>query len=77
MRAVADKQSGTIRPDFDRSISIDFQGVKITAHNGILLMREVNRRFHILSGDASQSDDPRSPRYTDHSFMPKDGMSMS
>ncbi len=27
MWAVGDKQTRTIRPDFDRSISIDFQGV--------------------------------------------------
>jgi hypothetical protein len=26
MHAVGDKQTGTIRPDFDRSISTDFQG---------------------------------------------------
>jgi len=28
MRAVGDKQTGTIRPEFDRSISIDFQARK-------------------------------------------------
>jgi hypothetical protein len=45
MRAVGDKQRGTIRPDFDRSISIDFQGPKITTDTGFLLMREIDRRF--------------------------------
>ena len=30
MRAFGDKQRGTIRPEFDRSVSIDFQGAKIT-----------------------------------------------
>ncbi len=39
MRAVGDKQRGTIRPGFDRSISIDFQGAKIPSDTGFLLMR--------------------------------------
>ena len=30
MCAVGDKETGTIRPEFDRSISINFQGGKIT-----------------------------------------------
>ncbi len=45
MRAVGDKKTGTIRPDFDRSISIDFQGAKITSDTGFLLMREIDQRF--------------------------------
>ena len=69
MRAVGDKKTGTIRPDFDRSISIDFQGAKITTDTGFLLMREIDQRFNILSGAASQIDDPRSPRHTDHSLL--------
>jgi hypothetical protein len=45
MRAVGDKQRGTIRPDFDRSIRIDFQGAKMTTDTGFLLMREIDQRF--------------------------------
>ena len=45
MRAVGDKQRGAIRPEFDRSISIDFQGAKITSDTGFLLMREMDQRF--------------------------------
>jgi hypothetical protein len=44
MRAFGDKQTGTIRPDFDRSISIDFQCAKITTDTGFLLMRETDLR---------------------------------
>ena len=44
MRAVGDKHRGTIRPEFDRSISIDFQGAKITSDTGFLLMREIDQR---------------------------------
>ena len=32
MRAVGDKQRGTIRPDFDKSISIDFRARKSPQH---------------------------------------------
>ena len=69
MRAVGDKHRGTIRPDFDRSISIDFQGAKITSDTGFLRMREIDQRFNILSAVASQIDDPRSSRHTDHSLL--------
>ncbi len=43
--AVGEKKTGTIRPDFDRSISTDFQGATITTDTGFLLMREINQRF--------------------------------
>ncbi len=42
MRAVGDKQRGAIRPEFAPSISIDFQGAKITSDTGFLLMREMD-----------------------------------
>ncbi len=34
-----------IRPDFNKSIFIDFAGAKITSDAGFLLMREVDQRF--------------------------------
>ena len=49
MRAVGDKQRGAVRPEFDRSISIDFQGAKITSDTDFLLMREMDQRFNILT----------------------------
>jgi len=69
MRAVGDRQRGATRPEFDRSISFDFQGAKITSHTGSLLMREMDQRFNILGGVESLIDDPRSPRHTDHSLL--------
>ena len=69
MRVVGDKQTGTIRPEFDRSISIDFQGAKITSDTGFLLMREIDQRFNVLGVAASKIDDPRSHRHTDHSLV--------
>jgi len=69
MHAVCDKHKETIRPDFDTFISIDFRGAKITSDNGFLLIREMDQRFNILNEAASQIDDPRSPRHTDHSLL--------
>ncbi|MGA2734790.1 MAG: transposase [Syntrophobacteraceae bacterium] len=69
MCAVGDKHRGTIRPEFDCSISIDFQDTKITSDTGFLVMREVDQRFNILGGAESQIDDSRSPRHTDHSML--------
>ncbi len=45
MCAVGDKHRGTVRPDFDRSISIDFQGAQITSDTGFLVLREADPRF--------------------------------
>jgi hypothetical protein len=47
MRAVGSKQSGTIRRDFDGSISSDFQGAKITTDTGFFLNREIDQRLNI------------------------------
>jgi len=69
MRVVGDKQRETIRPEFDRSINIDFQGAKITSDTGFLIFREIDQRFNILHAAASQIDDPRSARHTDHSLL--------
>ncbi|MGA2400810.1 MAG: hypothetical protein ABSG91_03780 [Syntrophobacteraceae bacterium] len=59
MRAVGDKHRGAITPEFDRSISIDFQGAKITSDTGFLLMREMDQRFNIHGGVESLIDDPK------------------
>jgi len=69
MRAVGDKQAGTIRPEFDRSISIDFRGAKMTSDTGFLIMREIDQRFNVLKAAASRIDDARSARHTDHSLL--------
>ncbi len=45
MRAVGEKQRESIRPEFDRSISIHFQGAKIISDTGFLLIRKMDQRF--------------------------------
>lgn len=44
----------TIRPEFDRSIMMDFQGAKITSDTGFLLLREIDGRFGILGPMGSE-----------------------
>jgi hypothetical protein len=39
----------TIRPEFNRSIMIDFQGAKITSDTGFLMLREIDDRFQVIA----------------------------
>ena len=41
-------EKGVIRPEFNRSVVIDFQGAKITSDAGVLMLREVDERFGIM-----------------------------
>ena len=40
MLAIGERQNEVIHPEFDRSISIDFQGATITSDTGFLLLRQ-------------------------------------
>jgi hypothetical protein len=55
-----EKERETIRPEFERSIAIDFQGAKITSDTGFLLLREIDERFGILGPIESKLEDTRS-----------------
>ena len=56
MQGSGEEQNETIRPEFDRSIMIDFQGAKITSDTGFLLLREIDERFGILGPIESELD---------------------
>ncbi len=58
-----------IRPDFNQSIMIDFQGVKITSDVGFLLMREIDDRFKIIEPMQNYLEDLRSPSHKKHSLV--------
>ena len=64
-----ESQKEVIRPDFNRSIMIDFQGAKITSDVGFLLMREIDERFKIIAPMGDCLKDLRSPPHTKHSFV--------
>ncbi len=61
-------QKEAIRPDFNKSIVIDFAGAKITSDAGFLLMREVDQRFGIIESGCSKPVDNRSVSHKKHSF---------
>jgi hypothetical protein len=44
----------TIRPEFNHSVMIDFQGVKITSDTSFLLLREIDDRFRVILAPAPQ-----------------------
>lgn len=69
MSGNGEKGSGTIRPQFDRSIEMDFQGAKITSDTGLLLLREIDERFGILGPMASGLEDSRSWVHSKHSLL--------
>ena len=45
MRRNGEAQEEAIRPEFNRSIMMDFHGAKITSDVGFLLLREIDERF--------------------------------
>jgi hypothetical protein len=59
MVGCGEKERDTIRPEFDRSIMIDFQGAKTTSDAGFLLLREIDERFGILGPIESELEDTR------------------
>jgi hypothetical protein len=59
-------QKGAIRPDFNRSIMIDFQGATISSDSGFILLREIAERFRIIDPMKDCLEDLRSPTHTKH-----------
>ena len=60
MLGIGEAEKEAIRPDFNKSIFIDFAGAKITSDAGFLLMREVDQRFGIIESGCNQLVDNRS-----------------
>lgn len=63
------KERDTIRPEFDRSIMIDFQGAKITSDTGFLLLRAIDERFGILGPIEREFEDARSWVHLSHTQL--------
>ena len=66
---VAKKERETIRPEFDRSIMIDFRGAKITSDTGFLLLRAIDVRFGILGPIENELEDTRSWIHSNHTQL--------
>ncbi len=64
-----ESQKEVIRPDFNRTIMIDFHGATITSDVGFLLMREIYDRFKIIAPMGDCLEDLRCPKHTRHSLV--------
>lgn len=64
-----EKEREAIRPEFDRSIMIDFQVAKITSDMGVLLLREIDQRFRILGPIECELEDTRSWVHSNHTQL--------
>ena len=62
-------QDRIIRPEFNRSILMDFLGAKITSDAGFLALREIDERFKVTAPMGREIDDPRSPVHIRHSMV--------
>ena len=62
-------QKEALRPNFDRSIMIDFRGAKISSDTGFLLLRETDERFNIIGPMSGCLEDRRSLVHTRHSLV--------
>ena len=58
-----------IRCRFNPSIGINFQGAKISSDTGILLLREIDERFGIISNFKWLLKDSRLVSHTRHSWI--------
>ena len=69
MFVCGESQKGEIRPDFNRSIMIDFQGAIISFETGFILLREIDERFKIIGPMKDCLEDLRSPTHTKHALV--------
>ncbi len=58
-----------LRPGFDRSIMIDFQGAMLSSDTGFILMRELDQRHNVIAPMADILEDSRSTSHTKHSLL--------
>jgi len=59
----------SIRPNFNRSIMVDFQGAKLSSDTGFILMRELDQRHGVIAPIGDVLEDARSAFHTKHSLV--------
>jgi len=62
-------QKEALRPNFDRSIMIDFRGAKISSDTGFIMLREIDECFGVIGPMNGCFEDRRSPVHTRHSLV--------
>ena len=68
MSASGENSKEYIRPDFDRSIMMDFQGAKLSQDTGFILMRELDQRHNVIAPMVDALEDHRSASHTKHTL---------
>ncbi len=64
-----ERKKGALRPDFNRSIKMDFQCATLSSDTGFLLLREIDERFGVIKAIGDALEDNRSPSHTKHSIV--------
>jgi len=64
-----ESQKEAIRPDFNRTIMINFQGATISSDTGFILLREIDERFRIIDPMKDCLEDLRSPAPAKHALV--------
>ena len=59
-------QKEALRPNFNRSILVDFRGARISSDTGFLLLREMDERFGVIGPMSDCLEDRRSAVHTGH-----------
>ena len=69
MLGCGESQKEAIRPDFNRSIMIDFQGATISSDTGFIILPKVGERFKIIAPMKDCLADFRLSSHTKHSMV--------
>lgn len=69
MLSGGESQKEAIRPEFNRSILIDFQGATISSDTGFILLREIDERFRIIDPMKDCLEELRSPAHKKHALI--------
>ena len=66
---MAAHQAITFRPSFNGSVSVEARSDRLSAHAGVLLLREIDERLGLLSSLADSLHDPRDPARISHPLV--------
>lgn len=66
---MATRQTTTLRPTFNGSLSIEARPERLSAHAGVLLLRELDQRLGLLRSLADNLHDPRDPSRVLHPLV--------
>lgn len=69
MNHAGEPENSSVVPSFNCSIQIDFQGARISSDAGVLMLREIDERFHITAPMKDCLDDPRRASHLRHSYV--------